>query len=205
MRSLLPKAGWMLAGVLGLFVVAGLAGVVSGGPLDPAGAPGATMLRISELPPSWHQILPSSNGAAGGCNSARFQCVMGDVAVLDQETGLVWQRTVGAETGNSDSALLACEFSAIGGRYGWRVPTHPELLTITDTSADHLPDGHPFVGVLTANDDMFWTSTKFTSLDLHYFFVVNIDVPGDPLTLAGTSLQRHWCVRGGGQGWDVRS
>src|SRR5579863_6404125 len=41
-------------------------------------------------------------------------------AVLDQETGLVWQRSPAA-TGNSwTSALAACREANTGGRFGWR-------------------------------------------------------------------------------------
>jgi hypothetical protein len=34
--------------------------------------------------PTWHQLLPPAD---------RFVLVMGDEAVLDRETGLVWERT----------------------------------------------------------------------------------------------------------------
>jgi hypothetical protein len=42
MHTFIHRSGWLVAGVLALFVVASMAGVVSGGPLDPTGAPAPT-------------------------------------------------------------------------------------------------------------------------------------------------------------------
>ena len=58
------RAGWLVAGVLALFVVAALTGVVSGGPLDPPGAPSATgtlpqVEPRSPIPPvGWNGTFP---------------------------------------------------------------------------------------------------------------------------------------------------
>ncbi len=51
MKNLVNRAGWIAAGVLGLLVVAALAGIVRGGPLDPPGTPGPTQqTQINSLP-----------------------------------------------------------------------------------------------------------------------------------------------------------
>ncbi len=42
MQTNVNRAGWLVAGVLALFVGAALTGVVSGGPLDPPGSPAST-------------------------------------------------------------------------------------------------------------------------------------------------------------------
>ena len=42
MRNTWNRAGWLMAAVLALFVVAAMAAVVRGGPLDPPGGPGST-------------------------------------------------------------------------------------------------------------------------------------------------------------------
>ena len=205
MRSIFPKAGWMLAGVLALYVLSALAGVVTGGPLDPPGAPGPTMKALDDLPPSWHQLLPSNDGDGGGCNSTRFQCVLGSAAVLDHETGLVWQRTVAAGSTNFSGAYADCEFIEIGGRYGWRVPSHQELRSLLDTSPDHLPDGHPFIGVLTGSPDLFWTTAIFLHAGTESTVIVlNVDAPADITVDPETDLNRRWCVRGGTE-WDLRN
>lgn len=204
MSALLPKLGWMLAGVLALFTVSTLAGVVSGGPLDPPGDPGSTMVRLSELPPSWHQILPANDGT-GACNSSRFQCVLNDAAVLDKETGLVWQRTPRPDAlPNLLVTTEWCDEVEVGGRYGWRLPTIHEIRSLADTSADRLPDGHPFIGILTPADDRFWT-TSFYSATNGTLYVFSADSPG--LTIRepnGAAPYRPWCVRGG-TAWNERS
>ena len=44
--SSLNRIGWLLALVLGAFVIASIAGVVRGGPLDPPAAPVSTLPQI---------------------------------------------------------------------------------------------------------------------------------------------------------------
>jgi hypothetical protein len=182
----------MATGVLALFAVRTLAAAVVAGPLDPPGVPGSTLQRLSDVPPSWHQTLQSNNGGAGGCGSARFECVMGGAAVLDHETGLVWQRTPSLQ---ADVFGLQCEITEIGGRYGWHVPTHVQLRSLLDTSTDHLPDGHPFIGAVDPGiQDTYWTSSLFGS----NAFVVDFDAPGTALAQSqGGAFNRTWCVRGG--------
>ena len=45
------RIAWALVGVLGLLVVAGLAGVIQGGPLDPPGTPAPTGKTLPEIEP----------------------------------------------------------------------------------------------------------------------------------------------------------
>jgi hypothetical protein len=190
----------MLAGVLALLLISTLARVVTAGPLDPPGPPGSTLQRLANIPPSWHQILPANNGDGAGCNSTRFECVMGGLAVLDHETGLVWQRTVPSDPLTWPFATLSCETLEIGGRYGWRLPSHQEIRTLADTSADHLPDGNPFSGALTGGTDTFWTSSIefFGPSDLAVY-ALNLDAPATQVRDQYTASYRLWCVRGAGQ------
>src|ERR1700694_3565657 len=46
MKRLINKAGWVVAGALAIAVVASIAGVVFGGPLDPPGPPGSTQRNL---------------------------------------------------------------------------------------------------------------------------------------------------------------
>lgn len=64
MSTTINRAGWLVAGVLALFVVAAMTGVVRGGPLDPPGAPSATgtlpqVEPRSPIPPvGWNGAFP---------------------------------------------------------------------------------------------------------------------------------------------------
>jgi uncharacterized protein DUF1566 len=82
-------------------------------------------------------------------------------AVLDIETGLVWERS---PSGTSDwgPAFGVCFNRTTGNRQGWRIPTTPELSTLIDPSrpismtTPRLPVGHPFLSV--GLDTAYWTA-----------------------------------------------
>jgi hypothetical protein len=127
--------------------------VVLAGTLEPSAAPGPTMKTLDEIPPSWHQILPASE---------RFELVMGDEAVLDKETGLVWARDANLFPQDDDypGHHLTIWAKVIGGRKGWRFPTVEELLSLVDptTTDSALPSGHPFLNVL---GKYYYTSSNY--------------------------------------------
>jgi hypothetical protein len=78
--------------------------------------------------PSWDQTLPAAT---------RFIVLsnMNSDAVLDRETGLVWERAPGLNTATFDGAdFFLCNSKNIGGRKGWRVPSLWELLTLVDST-----------------------------------------------------------------------
>ena len=103
------------------------------GDLEPPGPPGSTMKTLDEIPGSWHRMLDSTNGDVNGCNSDRFKCVMNnDEAVLDLETGLVWQKVVSTLVGEWALATKRCQEAVTGGRAGWRLPAMWEMLTLVD-------------------------------------------------------------------------
>src|SRR5947208_11386244 len=95
----------------------------------------------------WDQVL----GAA-----RRFVLVMvGGAGVLDNETGLVWDRSPSLMKVVWDEAHDQCNGMALGGRKGWRLPTIQELASLVDPgqSDPALPGpsgaggGHPFINV----------------------------------------------------------
>lgn len=113
---------------------------------------------------SWSKILTTD----------RFELVMeNNEAVLDRETGLVWQRVATNVKYNWDVAQSVCYNLEIGGRKGWRLPTLAELSTLVEPANDDpaLPANHPFtisgfvlVGPGNGLADNFWTSTPYSGL-----------------------------------------
>ncbi len=148
-------------------------------------------------------------------SSDRFKLVMGEEAVLDKETGLVWQRKPEVWSGPGDInmkwafAMSKCDMSTVGGRRGWRLPTASELSSLTDPSVPipgpSLPSGHPFLNIQDGNSvqgspspspgGYYWTSTDSQS---------GPDV-ARTVNFGGISPNSHykdsyefgcWCVRG---------
>ncbi|MEA1923296.1 MAG: DUF1566 domain-containing protein [Pseudomonadota bacterium] len=106
---------------------------------------------------SWHQILSANE---------RFELVMPVVAgpitvyhaVLDHETGLVWQRYTSDTTYTWNEAQANCYMLYCGTRLGWRLPTVDELATLIDRSQTEpsLPQEHPFTNVQSS---FYWSIT----------------------------------------------
>jgi hypothetical protein len=206
MKRLLDRAGWVIAGVLALGIIAFAARVVAGGPLDPPAAPTSTMQTLDNIPPAWDRRLDSTNGLGDGCESSRFKCVLLGEGVLDVETGLVWARDANA-VGNTHfwfSAIYNCQIYNGGDRRGWRLPTAPELLSLFDESRvspnASVPAGSPFTNVLTGQAN-YWTATDEAGNSTGAYEVGFLG--GEP-GLAGyvtgtqknTSQMGAWCVRG---------
>jgi len=101
--------------------------------------------------PSWDQKLPTPS---------RF-IILSDwnnAAVLDKETGLVWERFPSTSPKNWIYAFAGCNALTVGDRMGWRLPTLSELASLLDMSAIgqlRLPSGHPFNNVQYSN---YWTA-----------------------------------------------
>jgi hypothetical protein len=153
--TIMKHAGWPVAGILAIFIVAAMTGVVSGGPLDPPGGPGSTMKTLDQIPGAWSRTFFADDGP-DSCHSSRFLCgLSGDAAVLDRETGLVWERVPSATAQARWNAAHGgvCATLFLGGRLGWRVPAEEELASLFGSTRA----GHPFTAdaqhVLLDRDD----------------------------------------------------
>ena len=106
--------------------------------------------------PSWNQTLTSSK---------RFIVLtnMNKEAVLDMETGLVWEQSPSTTTSNWYVAKSHCRGITTGNRKGWRVPTVEELSSLVDPSQENpaLPIGHPFSNIQTGDTDVYWSSSTY--------------------------------------------
>ncbi len=125
------------------------------GPAGPAGADGTGSGNIDI--PSWHRILPVNE---------RFVAVMNLEAILDKETGLVWELSPSNGSYPWYTAFDYCANLENGGRKGWLMPTANQLASLLDTTQEDpaLPLGHPFdmdceVGGCITTTGLYWTST----------------------------------------------
>ena len=184
----MKKFGLILIGVaitLSFFTLGAFAG-----DLEPSVPPGPTMKTLNEIPPTWSQLLTTSE---------RFELVMGGEAVLDKETGLVWQRTPWVVAYTWDEACNKTPYnSLIGGRLGWRLPTVVELTTLLDKgqTSPALPIDHPFN--FNVYNYELWTATPYTyfgSTNKAWFVTFNNN--GGALVADMNDTKFFMLVRGG--------
>lgn len=182
-----------------LLVLVGAAASVQAGELEPPGPPAPTMKSLNDIAPTWHLSLDSTDGEPDGCNSSRFKCVMGGEAVLDMETGLVWERSPADDWGITWlESMDACQQKLVGHRGGWRLPRAEELFSLIDTSSGlpRLPQSHPFTGLVDAT---CYYSTTTVATDETKAWGLSSDLLQQlhspcEAPKGGAS---YWCVRGG--------
>jgi len=155
--------------------------------------------------PAWAQKLAC---AVGNCPRFIELADWNSEAVLDRETGLVWEKSPAITGGLNGSGLKDwfsaqsdCNQLAKGNRKGWRVPTLQELASLVDPSVASpgptLPAGHPFHNVQSST---YWSATTFSNLNTAWTVTFSSGIVGidnkDFIT-----FHFVWCVRGG-QGVD---
>ena len=139
--------------------------------------------------PSWDQTLPSAT---------RFVVLsnFGGQAVLDRDTGLVWDRAPDTTTQRTWSqAVQHCLIRDVGSRSGWRLPAIHELRSLLDTSrtTPPLPVGHPF-GDLFGEFRSYWSATPGPDLGA---FIQSFGISFSLGQTIKTEKNLAWCVRGG--------
>jgi hypothetical protein len=177
------------------------------GSLEPSGPPEPTMKTLDQIPPTWSLKLRADDGPNGDpCNSSRFKCVFHNEAVLDKETGLVWEKSPSTGLVGQGDAYTRCNTLRTGGRLGWRIPTLQELSSLIDPTQTNpaLPAGHPFSNVLyEQGGEEYWTA----STDIYFYdsnglrtitdvWFLNFSTNGNArsVDLAGRTAY-VWCVR----------
>ncbi|MFN8601697.1 MAG: DUF1566 domain-containing protein [Candidatus Binatia bacterium] len=145
-------------------------------------------------PPAWDKRIDKG--------ATRFKVLdkLDGAAVLDKETGLVWELAPSSSLFDWASSQNLCVGAVIGGRRGWRLPTAWELMTLSDPSQNNpsLTAGHPFQNV--SIDDNYWSSTPDAENPANALRE-RFGTGGGGIILAPkTDAARRWCVRGpGGQ------
>jgi enamine deaminase RidA (YjgF/YER057c/UK114 family) len=210
-----------LAASVGTLVLGGLL-LMSGGPgVAPTWAQNPTpqQQQLRQILDKLDQVLAATKAASAEAESAKsagnehIQTMQWDKAmpasqrfvvltafnndaVLDKETGLVWEKSPQSAAVSLPNARLACANKAVGGRKGWRVPALPELASLVDPSVASpgpaLPSGHPFAGVQSAN---YWSASAHVDNPTLTWGVGFSN--GAALGVSKAFDQRVWCVRGG--------
>lgn len=136
--------------------------------------------------PSWDQTLAPN---------VRFIVLanMNQEAVLDRETGLVWERSPNATPELFFDALGDCWNKTVGGRNGWRLPAVSELMSLVDASipfpGPKLTPGHPFLNVQSGGYWVVWNDPLQTRVAL-------LMSTGTTTFINSDDTQRStWCVR----------
>jgi hypothetical protein len=151
--------------------------------------------------PSWDQTIACTTQAS--CPRFVVLSNMNSDAVLDRETGLVWEKSPDSNRPSFSQAEASCVGKSIGNRKGWRLPTTSELQTLLDPSKSSpaLPDGHPFENVQFGFLSSYWTSTVASSASFgpgnDVYGVSFENSSGSVLFNKTSGTAFKWCVRGG--------
>jgi hypothetical protein len=137
-------------------------------------------------------------------NESRFRLLesYNNEAVLDRETGLVWERSPGTSffgpTRPWFDAHFQCNQRTLGNRKGWRLPTIQELASLIDVTVPPpgplLPRGHPFSNV---QSQPYWAATTFAAPNIpNEAYLLNF-ADGNMGSTIKDRFEFYWCVRGG--------
>ena len=182
------KIAGSFVGVMLLLAAAVFPPPILAGDLNPPGAPAPTMKTLDQISPTWDQKLPAAQ---------RFKLVMDGAAVLDKETGLVWEQSPGTLLRDWGTAVSDCIKRTVAGRKGWRLPTVEELASLIDTSESNpaLPAGHPF----NVTSSACWSATSVASSTTQKW---EVTIGNGAMNYGPTGNVNYvWCVRAG-RGYD---
>jgi len=168
----LVLGGLLVTGCGSTDAAAGVQGV-------PTDLPGVTQNRDKALPTAQRfVILPAFNSEA----------------VLDKETGLVWEKSPQTTTARWSVARRTCIEKTVGGQKGWRLPSMPELSSLVDPSVappgPTLPPGHPFLAV---QPNVYWTAAKVAE-DPSGAWGVHFGLGGGTTFINWAHSVQVWCV-----------
>jgi hypothetical protein len=137
-------------------------------------------------PPSWDKRID-------GPGRFKVLAAFDGAAVLDKETGLVWERDPVDATADWANAVLDCTLVETGGRLGWRLPRIEELQSVLDTNGNP-PAAHPF----TLPSGQYWSATTTaTNAGPNSAAAYGVQLGAGLASAVKTLPFRRWCVRGG--------
>jgi hypothetical protein len=147
-----------------------------------ADLPGVTQKRDKAAMPASQRfiILPAFNSDA----------------VLDKETGLVWEKSPQTASARWSVARHICAEKSVGGQKGWRLPSLEELASLVHSSAAPpslaLPPGHPF---LTVQSAVYWSAVRVGGEDPKGSWGVHFGLGGGATFINWAHSVQVWCVR----------
>jgi hypothetical protein len=141
--------------------------------------------------PAWDQTLACS--APASCPRFVVLSNFNGEAVLDRETGLVWERSPDTTTQSWDQAQFHCITRLVSNRGGWRLPHIQELRSLLDPTAKFLPPGHPFS--VAPPGYYYWSATHRDQLP-SFAWASSLE-GGYGALLKNGNFVPAWCVRGG--------
>jgi len=116
-------------------------------------------------------------------------------AVLDKDTGLVWELAPQAALVSWNEARTTCIGRVIGGQKGWRLPSPTEMRSLVgpavDAPAPNISPGHPFLNVQPTS---YWTVVPQANLP-HYAQYLDAFL-GNVLSFVKIYTFPVWCVYG---------
>ena len=172
--------------ILGLVAL----GLLAGAALTAHPAQAVDALGPYYAEPAWDQKIPAAT---------RFVVLTNwnSDAVLDTETGLVWEKSPSVTMQQTwAAARLYCTARTTGNRKGWRLPSMPELASLLHPTGfiagdPHLQPGHPFLNIETG----YWSATTNAEFPTRAWAMNTFrgTMEFDPKTF----ILFVWCVRGG--------
>jgi hypothetical protein len=193
MEKLTKTMIMVLSVVILLIPVAGIGGSLEPptGSLDPSG-PLPTMKTLDHIPPTWSLDMPATE---------RFVPALPNhgSAVLDRETGLVWQSapsmTDKSQDFNYNDSL--CRNGNWNNKSAWRLPTLNELRSLFIDY--NTPPANPYFSISPEGHTAYWTTTPDIN-DPAKVWYVDFSVSGsgshNTAPKTSTGIAGAWCVRG---------
>jgi len=174
-----------LSGIGAVILIGGL--LAGCGSSDDAAIAQSAPTDLSGVTQAWNKNLPAAQ---------RFTVLasFANAAVLDKNTGLVWEQAPDATVRSWSVTTSYCINKNVGGTAGWRLPSAVELKSVQDPtlSAPFVP-ASVFTGV---QSDLYWSASTDadspTSALVVFFYL-----QGGVGMSSKSSSFRAWCVRGG--------
>ena len=143
----------------------------------------------------WKDHLPNPRFAI--CSGATSSSA--DDAVLDKETGLVWERSPATDRKGLGGAVVYSTTRVVAQCKGWRLPALEELLSLVNPVATNppLPPGHPFLNIKL--DYFYWSLSRGIPepTDQNLVWGYNFGNADTGCIVVAAATCYTWLVRGG--------